>query len=372
MPKAAPKRRPSAKPEAETKPECIIVAMPTRGAISAETHYCLRHHMDGFPIWEEIVARKPVVEARNELARRIRGLKLPMDARFVLWTDDDAWWPPGSVARAVEILSDDAEIAMLCGYFGARRAMSRPLVYGSGEYPKLQSPGPSEPVAILYCSFHWVMMRREVLEAVGDDPFNLSERHDLLPEDYSFCERVADASLKVFCATDVYVVHVEATDGAAYLPRLRQFRMRDFWPDLSRNVEHLDTEGAIRSYGAETDERWDRVRALPDEEKYRSYGKGVDDRSAALAEAAAEVRPLYDRAYRALTDANYDVAAILISRADKKASQSGLTVRGRDFATPLLGWLNVSPRDTMPEPPTANQVRAQIRAALENKKRKTA
>ena len=87
---------------------------------------------------------------------------------------------------------------------------------------------------------------------------------------------------------------------------------------------------------------------------------------------AAEVRPLYDRAYRALADANYDLAAILISRADKTARESGLTVRGRDFTSLPLWALEVHREMLSRRPPTANQVRAEIRAALENKKRKTA
>ena len=116
---------------------------------------------------------------------------------------------------------------------------TQPVAYGPSGYPELQLPGPSEPVEIRYCGFHWVIMRREVLEAVGDHPFNLSEGNGLMPEDYSFCERVSNAKLRIFCATDLFVAHVEATDGAAYLPRLGQLRMRDFWLDLSAHTNIL-------------------------------------------------------------------------------------------------------------------------------------
>jgi hypothetical protein len=391
--------------------------------------------MDGFPIWEEIVARKPVVEARNELARRIRGLKLPMDARFVLWTDDDAWWPPGAVGRAVEIMSKNSEIAVLFGWFSVRDAFQPPGAFGLNGRPKCGLPGPSEPVEALVCGFHWVMMRREVLEAVGDDPFNLSLKNPFWPEDYSFCERVADANLKMFCATDILVAHVDAEDGTAYLPNMRELKMRDLWLDTSIEITattshaderaHDDDYRAVdRDYGKESDDRFRRHSKIATEGrnlrerareakergdpyaeqleleaeqhaniwgsaiqgtingidivqikrayKARDYGPALDKVAISLEDTLSELRSLYDPARRALQEAKYDAAAILISRADKLARERGLLIRLRDLEVFELGTLTVAPPHAIPEPPTANQVRAQIRAALENKERKSA
>jgi hypothetical protein len=235
----------------DAKPS-IIVAMPTRGSISAETHYCLRSHMDGFPVHEEIVARKPVVEARNELARRVRSLS---EFPFVLWVDDDAWWPPGWVTRAVEIMSERKEIAILFGLYGGRGPFAVSVALGKKGHPKLQLPGPSQPVEVLVCGFHWVLMRREVLDAVGDDPFSLSDRNGFYPEDFSFCERVVGAKLRMFCAPDLYIAHVEPESGHAFIPGVRALKMTDLWLDMSTNPECESFSFVSRSYGKDIDER---------------------------------------------------------------------------------------------------------------------
>lgn len=105
--------------DARRKKAGIIVATPTRGTLFAETCHCLMNVVDGFPRHTEIVARKGVAEVRNGIAARIRAKTddkgLRDFFRFVLWVDEDTWWWPGSVASAIEIMSKNEEIAMLCG-----------------------------------------------------------------------------------------------------------------------------------------------------------------------------------------------------------------------------------------------------------------
>jgi hypothetical protein len=48
--------------------------MPTRGAVSIETMLCVREHLDGYPNKLLTAIRKPVVEARNQLAKDAREL----------------------------------------------------------------------------------------------------------------------------------------------------------------------------------------------------------------------------------------------------------------------------------------------------------
>jgi hypothetical protein len=221
--------------------------------------------MDSFFVHEEIVARKFVVEARNELARRIVALDpektMPRVSwsPFVLWVDDDAWWPRGSVARAFEIMLSNPDISVLCGYFCKRDTFAPPVALSeSGVSPKLQA-SPAEPFKILLCGFHWVMMRREVLEVVGDDPFSLLEEA-LYPvdsgipfyaEDFSFCRRVIEAGLQIYCATDIPIAHVEPIQGYVFYPNVQRFTMRDFWPE--RDTTGTTDLSEDRTYGEDVE-----------------------------------------------------------------------------------------------------------------------
>jgi hypothetical protein len=88
----------------------LVVCMPTRDGPSAETQQALRDNMDGFIGPVLTVVGKPVDEARNELAVHTRLLvslarKAGADAEMVLWVDDDAWWPAGTVARLADDLA---------------------------------------------------------------------------------------------------------------------------------------------------------------------------------------------------------------------------------------------------------------------------
>ena len=84
----------------DPKPLGILACMPTRGAVAIETMFRLREHLDDYPHRLANKIRKPVVEARNQLAKEVRELDantLDFDPRYVLWVDDDAWWPAGHV-----------------------------------------------------------------------------------------------------------------------------------------------------------------------------------------------------------------------------------------------------------------------------------
>jgi hypothetical protein len=244
----------------------IIVAMPTRSSPSEETMACLRNSMDGFPFRIELVAGLGVVGARNELARRIVSQRTPTARKypFVLWADDDSYWWPGSVRRAVEIMAADKEIAALCGYFSPRGPNIRPMAFRADGGSVLPAPpGIAErPRSIDMCGFHWVMMRRECLEAVGDAPFTLPPR-GIIREDHAFCDRMARCGMKLFCATDIVIAHVESATGRAYVPNLPTILVKDlpYCANLVAKVERVPR----RSYGSqEIDRRTEALRARAD------------------------------------------------------------------------------------------------------------
>lgn len=114
----------------------LLVLMPTRGAVSIETMLCLREHLDGYPNKLLTVFRKPVVEARNELARQARELnpnELDFDPRYCLLIDDDAWWPEGHVTRAIEILEANPDVSMVTSLFSDRAAYHDPTAVYRGK-----------------------------------------------------------------------------------------------------------------------------------------------------------------------------------------------------------------------------------------------
>ena len=198
----------------------MIVCMPTRGSISVETFSAaLRNGYADLPIVPLISSRKAIDVARNELAAMARALierpaALPWQPTelLVFWHDDDAFWTPDSVRRAVQYLQAAPQIDLLAGNFCARE----PFCAASG----IPSPGvPCDPdegaVQIVVTGFHWVMHRASVLKRIGPDPFSVIGN---LSEDFSFCKRANAAGIRMFCARDIVIPHVDADTGLAYLP----------------------------------------------------------------------------------------------------------------------------------------------------------
>jgi hypothetical protein len=214
--------------------------MPTRGAVSIETMLCLREHLDGYPNKLLTAFRKPVVEARNQLAKEARELdpnSLDFDPKYVLWVDDDAWWPSGHVDRAVSILEANPDVDMLSGLFCARQSNARPVAATAEDVQKGQCHyfplkyECGELVPLIAGGAHWFIVRRAMLQTVGDAPFNRLTYKEAFPsyragqnpqmtEDVSFYARVNNAGGKIVIERSLLVAHIEAKTGKAYYPNL--------------------------------------------------------------------------------------------------------------------------------------------------------
>jgi hypothetical protein len=225
----------------------LIVCMPTRGAVSIETMLCLREHLDGYPNKLLTVFRKPVVEARNELAKQVRELDdttLDFDPRYVLMVDDDAHWLPGTVDRAVKVLEDNPDVAMMIGAYCARAPHWPPLaMVTNGEKLRVVNFLRHEPGTLIdvdVCGLHWNLVRRELLTQLGDEPFNRLPATELLPksppgvllrEDESFCRRVLKIG-RVVVDRSLRVGHVDVTTGKAYYPNFPTMKANGAAPFL--------------------------------------------------------------------------------------------------------------------------------------------
>jgi len=226
-----------------SKPLGLVVCMPTRGAVSIETMLCLREHLDGYPNTLLTAFRMPVVETRNRLAKEARELDpnyLDFDPKYVLWVDDDAWWPRGHVDRAVRILEDNPDVSMVSGLFCRREAYAPPtavvmkrIQVGPSVFMRPYCPLSYEPGELTQLRLgggHWFIIRRDMLEKVGDAPFNRltfkeafpSDRtagtDALMPEDYSFYTRVNKAGGKIVTERSLLVGHVDVAKGVCYSP----------------------------------------------------------------------------------------------------------------------------------------------------------
>lgn len=217
------------------KPTGLLVCMPVRNAVSIETALCLSERLDGYP--NELLhvdRRLPLIQARNFLAkfaREINPESLAFDPQYVLWVDDDVLWFDGQVARAIAILEENQDVDMVTGLASGRCAYDSSNAIKERDYTRAIAPlklRPDELAPVGACGFHFVLMRRELLNRVGNDPFN-NMKVDLTPlgimsplvgigEDFSFCIRARQRGAKIVTERSLVVGHVEVSEGLVYFP----------------------------------------------------------------------------------------------------------------------------------------------------------
>lgn len=207
----------------------LILLMPTRGRPTVETLKAVMH-LDGIKAVILTVARKGIVDARNELAAEAQ--KIPGQAPFIprrgwyaLWCDDDAFWRPGTVTRLLNDLQQPG-VDVVAGWFGGRSERANPKAFREdGSWPV---PGKDcalgDVVEVAKVGFHFVAHRLAILNALGRDPFTLEGTGER-GEDLAFCARVREAGCRIWADTGAPVAHVDddgdgkrRENGLAYLP----------------------------------------------------------------------------------------------------------------------------------------------------------
>lgn len=262
----------------DPKPLGLVICMPTRGAVSIETMLSLRDSVP-YPQVLKTVFRKPVVEARNQLAKEAREVDettLDFEPRYVLWVDDDAWWPAATLERAVNILEANPDVSMLAGAFSQRAPYFPPSAATTAHQEVVYlryEPGELIPLAV--AGGVWWLMRRELLNIVGDEPFNRlpftlldkqASSDALMPEDHSFCVRVKQKGQKIVTERMLRVAHVDIQSGLAYEP---------FMPPLIANgvdAPLYDLELTRADYPTEAHSRWN-----VDEKRWEAQTPNVPD-----------------------------------------------------------------------------------------------
>jgi GT2 family glycosyltransferase len=216
----------------QPKPVGIVVCMPSRGGngldylttrrkpeilsggVSDVTTACLREHLDGYPHVVKVCTEGNVIEARNQLAKEAR--EYPGDEPYVLWIDDDVWFTGDHVETALGILEDNPDVDMVTALAPHRCAYGDSNAYKLRDQTRAISPialQHGELARVSYCGFHFVMMRRSLLDRVDSDPFNDQAG---MAEDWAFCHRVRSAGGRIVTERSLLVGHYEIEDGLVY------------------------------------------------------------------------------------------------------------------------------------------------------------
>ncbi len=256
-----------AKDEASRKPQsehdAVVVLLPTRGQICVETQMAIENNMRD--VEHRLLIRqmrKPIVEARNSLAKAALECQaanpFPFTPRewFALWIDDDAWFPPGLPATMLRCMRDYPDVDALFGQFGTRMPYA-PVSAWRRHHDRDSFPRvgvdcmPGDVVDIAEAGFHLVLMRLTLLERLGDNPFDLTE--DRGSEDIAFCARAKALGARLAVGMGFPVLHIDPRDGSAYQPGTPALMMQGN-SVRQTTLEHVTPAGTvktgeIRAYG---------------------------------------------------------------------------------------------------------------------------
>lgn len=163
-------------------------------------------------------------------------LACPVKPRYVLWIDDDNLVDWAHVEKLIRDLDEHPEAAAVAGWAWiqsdsnldqtTRSSVGR---WVDGNFFSL-SPNElddDELIEIDATGFPCLLMRRELLEAVGPDAFFPDQRDcttHFIGEDVAFCLAAKRAGYRIFC------------DGRVHVPHMK---LRQIQPVLSPNVGNL-------------------------------------------------------------------------------------------------------------------------------------
>jgi hypothetical protein len=241
---------------AETTLVRAIVAMPTRGVVSAELLQALVNNAEGHRLILRMVNRETVDVARNRLAADVIAaaddpeLFAPGTDPYVFWIDSDAFFLRGTLTLMMRTLEQHPWIDMLAALFGPRRAKR-----GAAAYLKLSDqfsllvPGENfkrgEVVEVEQVGLHFTLHRVSLLRALGPNPFG--EPSENTSDDAAFCSRILAGKRRIAVATGIAVFHVDERSGAAYTPGLDAVAIDGDTIDETHSPDELAFES--RDYG---------------------------------------------------------------------------------------------------------------------------
>jgi GT2 family glycosyltransferase len=153
-------------------------------------------------------------EARNEMVRDF----LSTEAEALLMVDTDMIFEPDDLRR---LMSIDAPIAAGAYMFNLEQLDAAMNIPDIGPTSLLADPLPDEPGEVDFAGTGFMLIKREVFEAIGEKWFNHltidapaaeGEDHEgwWLWEDWSFCERARNAGYKIMLDPRTRLGHVKS------------------------------------------------------------------------------------------------------------------------------------------------------------------
>jgi GT2 family glycosyltransferase len=179
-----------------------------------------------------------------------------LDTRYVAFCDDDAWWAPGSFARAAALLDAHPRLGLVCGrVLVGLEAREDPVSTEMAASPLAPVPGiPGRPILGFLCAA--TMMRREALVGVGgfDPRFLVGGEEEILAID------LATAGWALVYSPDVVIHHHPSPRRNAVRREVHQLRNALWTAWLRRRLPQAWRRS--RSVLARTDSRRRRVTAI--------------------------------------------------------------------------------------------------------------
>ena len=156
-----------------------------------------------------------VYDARNTLAKQA----VTEGYDRVLWLDSDMDFEPNLLQKLSEDMDEGREL--VSGIYFKRKAPVKPVIYKSLGYYKNEDESGVTPVAVSYedyprdsifpiaaCGFGGVLVTTDLIQRVGDK-FGLPFSPIMgFGEDLSFCSRVTELGVEMFCDSRVKMGHV--------------------------------------------------------------------------------------------------------------------------------------------------------------------
>lgn len=156
-----------------------------------------------------------VYDARNTLAKQA----VTEGYDRVLWLDSDMDFQPDLLQKLSEDMDEGREL--VSGIYFKRKAPVKPVIYKSLGYYKNEDERGVTPVAVSYedypkdsifpiaaCGFGGVLVTTDLIQRVGDK-FGLPFSPIMgFGEDLSFCSRVTELGVEMFCDSRVKMGHV--------------------------------------------------------------------------------------------------------------------------------------------------------------------
>lgn len=156
-----------------------------------------------------------VYDARNTLAKQA----VTEGYDRVLWLDSDMDFEPDLLQKLSEDMDEGREL--VSGLYFKRKAPVKPVIYKNLGYYKNEDESGVTPVAVSYedyprdsvfpiaaCGFGGVLVTTDLIKRVGDK-FGLPFSPIMgFGEDLSFCSRVTELGVEMFCDSRVKMGHV--------------------------------------------------------------------------------------------------------------------------------------------------------------------